>query len=125
MKRTWVVLTIVVLVVMLVVTAGLVAAKGGHGGGGQDDNSFNLQGTILSFDCGDSGYIKVDQVTPSHYGNQITVQITGDTRFRQCDPDGDMTRIVCAQLVDGSGVRAIGIVDDGAYVATRVIQYIP
>jgi hypothetical protein len=113
------------LAVGLVVTPGLVAAKGGHGGGGQGDNSFNLQGTILSFECGDSGYVNVDQVTPSYYGDQVIVQITGDTRFRQCDQDGNMTRIVCAQLVDGYEVRAIGIVDDGAYVARRVIQYIP
>jgi hypothetical protein len=56
--------------------------------------------------------------------NSITVETAGDTRFRECD-DGDSVRIGFDDLEEGRKVRVKGIVRDGDYLATTVIQYVP
>jgi len=128
MRRTLVVLTIVVLAVLLVATPGLAAGSQNRhglrgGGGGQGSTSFNLLGTIVSYSCGNEGYIKVAVITPDKYGDTVlTVQTTDSTRFKECDYVVSV-RIDCSDLVSGSQVRIMGTVDGKSFVATRVIQY--
>ena len=106
-------LAVVLLAVLLVAMPGLAAAKGGHGGG-PGGASFNILGTIDALDAR-AGTIEV---------GDITVYTTDDTHFKQCE-DGVSVRITFDDLEKGWKVRIKGVVDDGTYVASVVIQYVP
>lgn len=119
MRRTLVVLAIVVLGVVLIATPGLVAARGGNGGG--DGASFTLKGTIDALDS-DDRTIVVTVVSPLSLAklNPLTVQTTGETRFKECDG----SKISFGDLASGDIIKVAGVVDGGSFIATRVIlQY--
>lgn len=116
MRKTWILLAVAVL---LLATPGLAVAKGGQGGA-----SFNLYGEIKALDS-DALTIGVLVESPASLaGDLITVQATGDTRFKECD-EGTSYRIDFDDLKVGRDVRISGVVVGGTYVASRVIQYVP
>jgi hypothetical protein len=121
MRNKAAVLAIAVLITLVAVTPVLA----GGGGGGDTDLTFKLYGTILDLDP-DAGTITVEVVSPvklTKY-NPLTVQTTGATRFKECDPDNPPSlRIGFEDLVVGRSVRITGAMD--GFVATQVVQYIP
>ena len=132
MKGKVAALVIVALIALLIVSPSLAAGpRGGHGmrngarhGGGGKDLSFNLFGTIKGLN---DPAITVEVITPERYlkDNPYTIQTTGDTRFRECDPEAEQSQpITFGDLKEGSYVRVAGTVEDGVYVAGRVIQYV-
>jgi hypothetical protein len=136
MKGKVAALVIVALIALLIVSPSLAAGpRGGHGahsgrngarhGGGGKDLSFKLYGTIEGLNS-DAGTIAVKVETPDRLaGETLTIQTTGDTRFRECDPEAEQSQpITFEDLKEGSYVRVAGTVEDGVYVAGRVIQYV-
>ena len=135
MKGKVAALVIVALIALLIVSPSLAAGpRGGHGahsgrngarhGGGGKDLSFNLFGTIKGLN---DPAIIVEVITPERYlkDNPYTIQTTGDTRFRECDPEAEQSQpITFGDLKEGSYVRVAGTVEDGVYVVGRVIQYV-
>jgi hypothetical protein len=115
MRRKLVVLTVGLLVVLLLATPGLVAAKGGHGDGGQGGTWFNVYGTIASLD---DPVIYTVVTYPDRLAGNLTVYTNDDTIFKEC---GGTTQIGFADLQADDSIRIVGIVDDGNYVATKVI----
>ena len=133
MRKTLTVFAVVMLVAALFATPGLAAARGGNGGGNRGGNGggthrggnggtwFNVYGTIEDVDEG-ARTIDVTVLSPLSFGGDtITVQITVDTRLRDCESD---TRIDFDEL-EKAPVRTKGVVKDGVFVATKVIQYVP
>lgn len=133
MRRTFTVLAVAVLVAALFATPGLATAKGGNGGGngggshrgGNGGTWFNLLGTIQAVNAG-ARTITVQVTTPENLlkYNPITVKTTSATKFKECE-DGVSTGIYFTDLKTGSQVRVKGTVNDGVFVATTVIQYVP
>ncbi|MGD8475022.1 MAG: DUF5666 domain-containing protein [Anaerolineae bacterium] len=136
MRKTLTVFAVVVLVAALFAMPGLAAARGGNGGGNGGGNSggshrggnggtwFNLYSTIKTIDAG-ARSITVEIVSPLNLlkHNPLTVETTADTRFLQCDGEVSV-RISFTDLEEGWDVRIKGTVDDGVFVATKVIQYV-
>jgi len=128
MKRTFIGLTIVVLAVTLVATPALATGSQNRhglrgGGGGHGGTSLNVYGTIEAYNC-TAGYIDVKVSSPLRLAGDHTVQITDSTRFKECDGDSSVG-IKCSELVEDWQVRIIGDVVGEAWIAYRVIQYIP
>jgi hypothetical protein len=82
-----------------------------------------VYGIIEEYDC-NAGYINMTVDTPEGLAGDLTVQISGDTRFKECDGDSTV-RISCGELEEDWYARIIGVADGDTYVAIRVIQYVP
>ncbi len=131
MRKTLTILAVVVIVAALFAMPGLAAARGGNGGGngggrsgGNGGTWFNVYGTIIALDDGEKT-IDVDVEYPLKLAKyeSLEVETTVDTRFRQCEGD-TCSRIYFKDLEEGLNVRIKGIVKDGVFIATTVIQYV-
>ena len=137
MRKTLTVLAIMVLAAALFAMPGLVAARGGNGGGNGGGNAggshkggnggtwFNLYGTIDTLDASARTIVVTVEspLTLLKY-NPITVKTTSETRFKECEDDVSVG-IGFNDLEAGWKVRVKGTVNDGVFVATTVIQYVP
>jgi hypothetical protein len=137
MRKTLTLFAVVVLVAILFAMPGLAAARGGNGGGNGRGNGggthqggnggtwFNLYGSIESRNL-EAKTITVMVETPENLlkYNPITVETTIGTIFKQCEEDASV-RISFGDLQEGWNVRIKGIVHDGVFAATKVIQYVP
>ena len=136
MKRKLGVLVLVALVALLAATPALAAGpgegkgfqhkEGGPLGGRQARQAFALVGVITALDS-NTITIQVyhsNRIVQSSIGQELTVHLTGSTRYRQWTADGCIPASFDAVQV-GDTASIMGRVSDGAYVAERVTVDVP
>jgi hypothetical protein len=137
MKRKLAVLVLAVLVALLAASPALAAGPGGGGREQQHRNGssqggwpfrqwFSLVGVITGLD---SGSITVqiyngNRLVQPYIGQELTVEVTGTTRYRQWLPGGCVA-ISFDDVKVGDTTSVQGVAAEGTFTAQRVTVDVP
>jgi hypothetical protein len=137
MKKKWMLLILVVLAMTIAATPALAAGPGSQNRQGNqhryelgpqpnDRYAFALTGTITAIGA-DSITVLVhngNRLVKPYIGQELVVQVTDNTRYRQWTPEGCIP-IAFEDVEVGDTTSIQGTVSEGVFIAARVTVDVP